>query len=81
VDDIRHALPIEERQRVDEDEAGDPLTRQFRGSAQDHAAGAGAGQHDFAQIFIEDQLGDLDGMRFDGDAGPQLMPALGATVQ
>jgi hypothetical protein len=57
------------------------VPRQFRGAAQHHAAAAGARQHDVAQILVEHQIGDLGGLRLGGDPRPQLMAALGATVQ
>ena len=81
IDDLADAFPVEERQRVDKDEASNSLARQFRRPAQHHAAGAGAGEHDIAQILVEHQLGDLGGVRRGGNAGSQRVAALAAAVE
>jgi hypothetical protein len=62
-------------------EPRDPLARQFRRSAQHHAAAAGAGEHDIVQIFVEHQVGDLSGLRGDGDARAQHMTSLATAIE
>src|SRR5207248_1687186 len=45
------------------------------------AAGARAGQHDILQIFVEQQLRHLVGLRLGRDAGPHRTLALAAAVE
>jgi len=40
-----------------------------------------AHHHDIAQVFVEQHLGDFGGMRLGGDAGADLVLALGTAVQ
>jgi len=80
-DDVADPLAVEQCQRVDKDHARDPVAPCLGGAAHHHAARTGAGHHDVVQILVDQEIGDFGGLGLGGDAGAQLMLALGAAVQ
>ena len=59
----------------------DAITHQLGDPAHHHPARAGADQDDILQILVEDELRDLVGLGFGGDAGTHRALALAAAVQ
>src|SRR5205085_644131 len=74
-------LAGEQRQGIDQGEADDALAHQFGDPAHHHAARTRAGQHDIVQVFVEQELRDLLGLRLGRDAGPHRTLALAAAVE
>src|SRR5262249_38258731 len=72
---------VVERQRIDEYQLSDPLAHQLGDPAHHHPARAGAHQDDLLQILVEDELRDLVGLGFGGDAGTYRALALAAAVE
>jgi hypothetical protein len=81
VDEIGDPLAVLERQRIGEDHAPNPLSRHLGGLGHDHPAGTGADHDRLVDVFIEQEVGNLVGMGLGGDAGPQLVAALGAALE
>ena len=79
--DRAHALAGQQRKRIDEAQPGDTLTRQLCRFQNHHAARARAREHDVTQVFVEEEIGNLLGVRRHGDAGPNLMSPFAAPVE
>jgi hypothetical protein len=80
-DRLANSFSVEKGESVNEDQATNAFPRQLCDSADHHAAGAGCNQHDIVEVLKEEELGDLFALRFNRDAGTNLIMTLGTTIK